>query len=304
MLTESPNVARPRLGAFFILIAGSLWATTGTSASFLPASVSPLATGAASFILGSLLLFVTSFSSSVLVLRTPAHRIRLGVAALTVAIFPLAFYSAMSLAGVAVGTVVTVGSAPVFATVLEIIFDRRRPRSLWIAASASAVAGVLLLAYSGVVSGVEGRTLAQLAEVPFGILLGLVAGFAYAYYTFESRRLITDGQPSRGVFGAIFLVAATALIPVLLLTGAPILQSPLTISIVAYLALGPMFAAYLFFGAGLRSTPSSTATTLTLIEPFVATILAVVVVGERLASLGWAGLALILLGVTVMVVGG
>ncbi len=82
------------------------------------------------------------------------------------------------------------------------------------------------------------------------------------------------------------------------------MQSPLTVGIVGYLALGPMFAAYLFFGAGLRSTSSSTATTLTLIEPFVATILAIVVVGERLAVIGWAGLVLILVGVTVMVVGG
>ena len=304
MLTESPVVSRPSLGGFFILMAGSLWATTGTSASFMPATVSPLATAAASFIIGSLLLFVTSLSSSVLVLRAPAHRIRLCVAAMAVAVFPLAFYSSMNLAGVAVGTVVTVGSAPIFAAVLEVVFYRRRPRILWIAASASAVVGVLLLAYSGVDSGPDGRPGAQLVEVPFGILLGLLAGSAYAYYTFESRRLITDGQPSRGVFGAMFVVASIALTPVLLASGAPLLQSPLTIGIVIYLAAGPLFAAYLLFGAGLRSTSSSTATTLTLIEPFVATILAITVVGERLASVGWAGLVLILVGVTVMVLGG
>lgn len=292
------------LGALFILIAGSLWATTGMSASFLPANVSPLATGAASFIVGSLLLFVTSFRSSLGVLRAPALRSRLGVAALAVAVFPLAFYSSMNLAGVAVGTVVTVGSAPIFAAVLEMIFYRRQPRLLWLAASAAAVLGVLLLAYSGVVSGAANRSVTQVAEVPFGILLGLIAGFAYAYYTFESRRLITWGQPSRGVFGAMCVLAAIALLPVLLATGAPLVQSPTTIGIMGYLALGPMFAAYLFFGAGLRTTSSSTATTLTLIEPFVATILAIVVVGERLAAVGWAGLVLILVGVTIMVVGG
>jgi DME family drug/metabolite transporter len=304
MLGESPVIVRPRMGAVFILVAGTLWATTGTSASFLPANVSPLATGAASFIVGSLLLFLTSFTSSVGVLRTPAHRIRLGISALAVAAFPLSFYSSMHLAGVAVGTVVTVGSAPIFAALLEILVYRRRPRLLWLLASASAVLGVLLLALSGLASGAEGRTVAQLAEAPFGILLGLVAGFSYAYYTFESHRLIICGQPSRGVFGAMFALAASVLIPVLLLVGSPLLQSPLTIGIVGYLALGPMFAAYLFFGAGLRSTSGSTATTLTLIEPFVATILAVAVVGERLAALGWAGLVLILVGVTVTVVGG
>ncbi len=226
MLSDSAVIVRPRLGAAFILIAGSLWATTGTSASFLPADISPLATGAASFIVGSLLLFLTSSSSSVGVLKFARIRLRLGVAALAVAVFPLAFYTSMNLAGVAVGTVVTVGSAPIFAAVLEIVVFRRRPRLRWMVASAAAGAGVLLLAFSGVTSEAEGRTAAQIAEVPFGILLGLVAGFAYAFYTFESRRLITDGQPSHGVFGAMCVVAAVLLLPVLLVTGAPLCSHP------------------------------------------------------------------------------
>lgn len=304
MPRESVTVVRPRLGAIFILVAGSLWATTGTTASFLPVGVSPLATGAASFILGSLLLFTTSLSPTLAVLAVSGLRIRIAVSALAVAVFPLAFYSSMNLAGVAVGTVVTVGSAPIFAAALEGAVSRRRPRLRWLAASGAAVLGVLLLALSGLIEGPAGRTGAGAAEVPGGVLLGLLAGFAYAFYTFESRRLITEGQSSRGVFGAMCVVAAVLLLPVLVSVGEPLLQSPLTIGIVGYLALGPMFAAYLFFGAGLRSTSSSTATILTLIEPVVATILAILVVGERLALLGWAGLAFILVGVTVILVGG
>jgi DME family drug/metabolite transporter len=45
---------------------------------------------------------------------------------------------------------------------------------------------------------------------------------------------------------------------------------------------------------------SSTATTITLLEPVVATLLAVLVVGERLELGGWAGLFLILIAVTVL----
>ena len=58
--------------------------------------------------------------------------------------------------------------------------------------------------------------------------------------------------------------------------------------------------AYLLFGIGMRTMNSSTATTITLLEPFVATLLAVIVVGERLAPTGWAGLVLILAAVTVL----
>ena len=88
---------------------------------------------------------------------------------------------------------------------------------------------------------------------------------------------------------------------VLLVTGGPLLQSWNTIGIAAYLAIGPMFVAYMLFGIGLRSIRSSAATTITLLEPVVATVLAVVVVGERLAPVGWVGLGLVLAGLTVLV---
>lgn len=59
------------------------------------------------------------------------------------------------------------------------------------------------------------------------------------------------------------------------------------------MALVPMFLGYLLFGIGLARISASTATTVTLIEPAVATLLAVLVVGERLGGTGWAGLALL-----------
>jgi DME family drug/metabolite transporter len=132
------------------------------------------------------------------------------------------------------------------------------------------------------------------------VLLGLVAGLAYALYTYCSSRAIHTGQRARGVMGGMFGLGAVALLPVLLVFGAPLLQSGQTLGIAAYLALGPMFVAYLLFGIGMRTLRSSTATTITLLEPFVATLLAVLVVGERLDPAGWLGLALILASVTVL----
>jgi DME family drug/metabolite transporter len=54
-----------------------------------------------------------------------------------------------------------------------------------------------------------------------------------------------------------------------------------------------MFAGYVLFGWGLARIRASTATTLSLAETVVAAVLAVVVVGERLPALGWAGAAMI-----------
>ncbi len=60
-----------------------------------------------------------------------------------------------------------------------------------------------------------------------------------------------------------------------------------------YMALVPMFLGYVLFGWGLAHVPASTATTLSLLEPVVAAVLAVLVVGEGLPLLGWAGVALV-----------
>jgi DME family drug/metabolite transporter len=99
----------------------------------------------------------------------------------------------------------------------------------------------------------------------------------------------------------MFGLGAVPLLGVLAVVGGPLTQSATSIGLSAYLVLGPMFLAYLLFGIGLRSVRSSAATTITLLEPVVATVLAVLVVGERLTPLGWVGFGLVLVGLAVLV---
>ena len=282
-------------GAWALILASLLWGTTGTAASFMPDSVSPLAIGACTMAVGGILLFLVSARSSLAVIRDAASRRWLLIGALGVVVYPLAFYSSMDLAGVAIGNVVSLGTGPVFAALLEWVIERRPLSRLWVVCTAGAILGVALLTFGGHhESSVSGDSVA------LGVGLGLVAGFAYALYTYASSRAIRLDNAPRGVMGGMFGLGALALVPVLLVTGGPLLQSQLTLGISAYLALGPMFLAYVLFGIGMRTLRSTTATTITLLEPFVATLLAVLVVGERLDPLGWAGLALILACVTVV----
>lgn len=281
--------------AFALIFASILWGTTGSAASFLPAEVSPLAVGSATMGVGGVLLFGVSLPASVSALRDRAARRWLLIGAVGVIVYPLAFYAAMDLAGVAVGNVVALGSGPVFAAIFEWAWERRRPGRVWIACTVTAVAGIGLLVLGGSPRGDR-----PVASVISGVLLGLLAGIAYALYTYASSRAIGLGLPSRGVMGGMFGLGSIGLLPVLLLTGAPLLHSTLSIGIATYLAIGPMLVAYLLFGVALGTLRSSVATTITLIEPLVATVLAVAVVGERLAIVGWVGLALILAGVSAM----
>lgn len=289
----TPTTARGS-GAWALILASLLWGTTGTAASFLPSTVSPLAIGASTMAVGGALLFATSARASLGAIRDAVSRRWLLIGALGVVVYPLAFYASMDLAGVAIGNVVSLGSGPVFAAVLERVFERRTLSLRWLLCTAVAILGIGLLAFGG-----HGSPDGGSAVVP-GILLGLLAGLAYALYTWASSRAIRTGQGSRGVMGGMFGLGAVVLLPVLVVWGAPLLQSTQTVAIAAYLAVGPMFVAYLLFGIGMRTLRSTTATTITLLEPVVATVLAVVVVGERLDPLGWVGLVLILIAVTVL----
>lgn len=283
--------------ALWALVAASiLWGTTGTAASFVDDAVSPVAIGAATMAIGGALLLAISARGAIAAVRRPDARRWLLIGAIGVVVYPLAFYSAMDLAGVAIGNVVALGSGPLFAALLERVIDGRRLTRRWMLGASAGIVGVVLL----VVGGHGGAGAADADAVPLGVALGLVAGAAYALYTFASGRVIGLGVSSRSTMGAVFGLGAIPLAIVLLATGAPFLESPQSVAIVGYLALGPMFLAYVLFGWGLRSIRSSTVTVVTLVEPVVATILAVLIVGERLDALGWVGLALILLGVTVV----
>lgn len=280
-------------GILAIVGASLLWGTTGAAATLVQADVSPLTIGAATMGVGGVLLVATAPRSTLRVLRDAAARRWVALGAAGVLVYPLAFYSGMDLAGVAVGNAVALGSGPLWAGIVERLIDRRPLGTAWRVAASASVIGVALLALgSGTGAG----------RAPLlGVALGLLAGAAYALYTWSSSHAIALGEPSRGVMGAMFGLGALPLLLVLAATGGPLLGSWSSLGVVAYLALGPMAVAYVLFGIGLRSVRGSTATLVTLLEPVVATLLAVTIVGERLGPAGWLGMALVLAALVLIV---
>ncbi|SES83868.1 DMT family transporter [Geodermatophilus poikilotrophus] len=289
-------------GSVCVLAAAVLWGTTGTAAALAP-GVGSLAVGAAAMGVGGLL----QAGSAGRVMR--AHRAglaaqwrTLALSAAAVAVYPLAFYTSMRLAGVAVGTVVSIGSAPMAAALVERVVDRRPLSRRWAVGATVGVLGVLALALAHPDAG--GPTAGTSGTRPLlGIALGLLAGLTYALYSWGAARVMRRGLPSRPVMGTVFGAGGVLLLPVLLLTGAPIVADWSDFAAVAYLATVPMFLGYVLFGRGLAAVPASTATTLSLLEPAVAAVIAVLVLHERLPALGWLGMA-ILLGSLVLLTAG
>lgn len=281
------------VGSLCVLVASVLWGTTGTAATFAP-GVGPLAIGAVAMGLGGLLqalIAVPRIRREAPVLRTQRGVVLLG--AVAVGAYPLAFYTSMSLAGVAAGTVVSIGSAPLASAVIERAVDGRRLTRRWMIGAALGLSGTVLLCTAEAATAHAGPSGPSVGSTVLGVGLGLVAGFTYALYSWAAHRLISRGATSGAAMGTVFGLGGLLLLPVLLATGAPLLDSWSNATVGAYMALVPMFIGYVLFGWGLARVPASTATTLSLLEPAVAAVLAVLVVGERLPPLGWAGIALV-----------
>ncbi|WAC66002.1 EamA family transporter [Agrococcus sp. SL85] len=290
------TAARPR-HAIAVLLAAVLWGTTGTVAHFAPEGSSPLAIGLATFGVGGVVLAALSARRVLAVLR---RRDQLGwvlAGAVGVVLYPACYYPSMALAGVAVGNVVALGSGPIFAALLEWAVERRRPGRRWSIATAVAVVGIALLAAGG-----HGGAAEDPGAAPLGVLLALVAGFGYALYSFAGARLIRGGSTASGSMGALFLVGGVACLVGLATVGLGPLASPAGALTIAYLGLVPMALSYVLFGYALRALASTTATTIALAEPVVATLLAVAIVGERPNAVGWLGLVVVAVGIGLLAI--
>lgn len=296
----NPTLSRLAGGPLPILGAAVLWGTTGTASSFAPADAHPAAIGSAGLVLGGILLFLAGRGSTAALLTGSDARTRartwgaLLLGAVAVAGYPLSFYPAVANAGVAVGTVITLGSAPVFSGLLAWCVDRVRPTARWAAATAAAVLGCAVLVLGPDLTGTPTPVNAQ------GVLLALVAGFSYALYAIIAQKLIRRGHTSGAVMGTMFAGGGVLVLPVILATGTAWLATVNGALVALHLALFTVFLAYWLFGHGLRHTPAATATTLSLAEPAVAAVLGVTLVGERLPVVSWSGLVVLALGLAVL----
>jgi DME family drug/metabolite transporter len=271
-----------------VLLAAVLFGTTGTAQALGP-DASPLAVGAARIAVGAVLLLAAARLVRGAGGAGAWSRRWLAAAATGVAGYQLAFFAAVADTGVAVGTVVALGSAPALAGLLGRVVDGTALDAQWAACTALATAGVLLL----VLGGAD-------AEVSVaGIILALGAGLAYATYTVASKRLLADGHAPEQVMARGFGLAAVALAPVLVLRGGDVLSAE-GVALAFYLGAIPTALAYVLFARGLQRLGAGETATLTLAEPLTAAALGTLVLAERPGTVGIAGAALVLAGLAAL----
>jgi DME family drug/metabolite transporter len=293
-------------GIVLILVASLLWGTTGTVASFAP-DVSPLAIGAFAMGFGGFFLVLNSLKKLSKDWRSLwLSRKAFFFGGISVALYPLAFYSSMRFSGVAVGTVISLASAPFFAAIVERLISKKLVSLKWMVSFAIGILGIVLLTMGKIqepsANTISANTISAnttLINITFieqyaGIFLGLLAGLTYAVYSWSARNMIDKGIHAKSAMAGMFGFAAILLLPTLAFTDSHLFSSFNNASVAIYMAVVPMFLGYLMFGYGLKQVEASTATLLTMLEPIVATILAIVILGEKFVFAGWLGMGLIL----------
>jgi drug/metabolite transporter, DME family len=268
-----------------VLGAAVLFGTTGTAKELGPDSATALGVGAVRILFGGLTLW--------LIARTVprwrdlrSYGVLLVIGGLGVAAYQPGFFAGTERLGVALGTIIALGSGPLFAGILELSLGNR-PGAQWLMATMVSIVGGALLV-------IPGATEADFSVV--GLLAALTAGLGYAIYAVVTKRLILRGLQATVASAWQFSIGALVLLP--FLAGQPMgwLHTPSGLAMALWLGVAATGVAYLLYGYGLRTLDTATATTLTLAEPVTAALFALVVLDERLSAIEWVGAAIVLLG--------
>ena len=277
-------------GLLFVAIAAAAWGAGGVVAAVLyrASGLGPVAVSFWRTVIAVLLLAVVGRPRS-----RPAVAFRRWITLVTgvgLALFQTAYYAAVACAGVAVATVLTLGSAPILiAVAARFLIGERLGRAGAVAVAVAPIGLTLVVGVSGLGAS------ASLAGVGFALL----SAVGYAAVTVLHRKL-GGVDPARTTRHG-FVVAAVCLAPFAALEGLWPRRGDVaeTLVLLGFLGLFSTAVAYSLFFASLGRLRATTVSMVSLVEPVTAAALAVVFLGERLTATAVAG-GVILLGSVVV----
>ena len=276
-------------GYWLVLMAACLWGTNGTAQALAPPGAQPIIIGTLRIALGGLTLLVIAASRRAL--RDGKHwpfwPTFLG--ALSMAAYQIFFFAGVARTGVAVGTIVGIGSTPILAGMIGFLVRGERPSRRWALATALGIIGCTLLVAAGEKIHVD----------LLGIFLVICAGGSYAIFTTVSKGLLDDHAPE-AVMAVTFCLGACFVLPLLFTANLHWLTQPAGFLVVLSLGIITAGLAYTLFARGLFLVPVATAASLTLGEPLTAGLLGVLFLNEPLSIVGGFGILLIFAGLVIL----
>jgi drug/metabolite transporter, DME family len=275
------------VGIRSVLAAAVLFGTTGTAQALGPDDAHPLTVGAMRLLVGAAGLLLVAAPGGRLRSALAARRSWLLLGIVGVASYQVTFFGGVRLAGVGTGTLLTIGSAPVFTGIAARLITGERPIRAWYPATALALVGLFLIADpAGTAS-------------PLGVVLALAAGASYALFSVGSERVIAASSPVAAI-AVVFGGGAMLLAPLLVFGEIGWVASAAGLGSVLWLGLVATTAAYVLYARGLAVTPVTTVATLVLAEPITAFLAATVVLSEPLVPSSVVGAAIVGTGLLIL----
>jgi drug/metabolite transporter, DME family len=283
-------------GLVLIALAAVSWGTSGSVMTVLVdrAAASPLLVGTARLWVAAILLLLAASVTSEPNAVAADDRWRCVAMGACMAVYQAAYFTAVTLSGIAIAALVAICSAPlVIAALAPWLLGERLAMRARVALALGVLGTALLVAAPHGLPDLSARFVG-------GVLLALVAGLAYALYVLAAKASLTQSAPLP-LAALTFTVGAVFLTPALLWTSAPLSQLALGWPWLLYLGGVATAAAYAVYTVGLRHVPASVAGLVTLLEPLTATVLGVALFGERLGAAGGAGALLLVAALGLLV---
>ena len=266
-----------------------LFGTSGTARSYAPEGATSLSVAGVRLLLGAVPLVIFALWRRARPIPRPGALSFVAGASMTA--FQILFFAAVQRQGVAIGTMLAIGSSPIMTSIAELARGER-PHPRTIIGTVGALGGLALL--------VLGQPHTQQSINAIGVACGLGAGACYALYTILSKQLLHKGWSTTWTMTWSFVIAGALSIPIVLLEPTHWLTTPRGVTVALYLGIATIAVSYLLYSISLRRLASSTVVTLTLVEPVTASLLGVAILHEQLSVTSWCGAGVILLGLVLV----
>lgn len=275
-------------GMLMVISAGMCWGTTGTIQALAPAGASPVTIGSARVFGAGLLLFLWMLSQkNFSFLRGTFKASGICIAALSLTLYQFTFFSAVRITGVAIGTMIAIGSAPALAGILGRLFFKEHLSFHWYIATFLAITGCFLMAAGG--NNVFASARAG------GVILAFGAALSYAFEGVGLR--ISGSLDPLDTVTLISILSGLMALPWLFMSDISWIFQPKGFLCVLVLSFFSTILPFILFTKGLSKITLGMGYTLSLSEPLTACILSAAMLEERLSVYGLLGAGLIFSGI-------
>lgn len=198
------------------------------------------------------------------------------------------YFEAIRYSGVTIPTLLTMCVSPLLVTLGAVALKFEQFSKQTMVALACALVGSVLLV--GVQPDAGGENLTM------GVILSLITAVFYAGTILSGRFLAANYHPLQ-VTALNFLAGGALLVILNLASGVVTPQTADGWLLILYLGIFPTALAYWVFQKGLRTVPATTASIISMLDPLVAAVLAWMLFGEMLSTMGMTGAALLIVSI-------